>query len=106
MIRSLPSITTTVSSDREIGLYQAWSPDACTSRALGRKVLHFSNNAMFCRVSVLTGPPGRWTEKFSPKGNGEGLKPQGHERCDIGRGSPRPRNLYAARFEWSPTCVD
>src|SRR2546430_3336779 len=43
MIRSLPSITTTVSSDREIGLYHAWSPDAWTSRALGRKFLHFSN---------------------------------------------------------------
>ena len=58
MIRSLPSITTTVSSDREIGLYHAWSPDAWTSRALGRKFLHFSNNAMCCRVSVFTGPQG------------------------------------------------
>src|SRR6266550_6550984 len=51
MTRSLPSMTTTVSSEREIGLKYGYSPAAWTSRARV-KFLHLSNSAMCCRVSV------------------------------------------------------
>src|ERR1041384_4372150 len=91
MIRSLPSITTTVSSDREIGLYQAWSPDACTSRALGRKFLHFSNRAMFCRVSVFTGPQGGDVGKNEPEICAQGAKTRkatSKARCRRARHTP------------------
>src|SRR5260370_21169495 len=57
MIRSLPSITTTVSSEWEIGRKYGYRPTACSSRALV-KLLHLSNNATCCRVSVFNGAPG------------------------------------------------
>src|SRR5438445_13852438 len=56
MMRGLPSITTTVSSDCEIGLNHAYNPAARTSSARV-KFLHLSKSATCCRVSVLTGPP-------------------------------------------------
>src|SRR6266516_7137126 len=55
MTRSLPSMTTTVSSEREIGLKYGYSPAAWTSRARV-KFLHLSNSAICCRVSVRTKP--------------------------------------------------
>src|SRR5258705_7888613 len=55
MIRSSPSMTTTVSSEREMGLKYGYNPAAWTSRARV-KFLHLSNSAMCCRVSVRTKP--------------------------------------------------
>src|SRR5437588_741600 len=56
MIRSLPSMTTTVSSEWEMGRKYGYKPTDWSSRALV-KLLHLSNNATCCRVSVFTGPP-------------------------------------------------
>ena len=63
MMRGLPSMTTVVSSEWEIGLKYGYRPAAWISRARV-KFLHLSNNAMFCRVSVPTGPRSRGGEKL------------------------------------------
>src|SRR2546422_11134777 len=99
MIRSLPSITTTVSSDREIGLYHAWSPDAWTSRALGRKFLHFSKNAMCCRVSVFKGPQGEERQNSAQR------EPRGPKtaRPRKMRVVSAPRRVYVSKSASVPT---
>ncbi len=79
MMRGLPSITTTVSSDCEIGLNHAYNPAARTSSARV-KFLHLSKSATCCRVSVLTGPPDWLVENSSLDSSGGATKPQGPAR--------------------------
>src|SRR2546429_9753399 len=92
MMRGLPSITTTVSSDCEIGLNHAYNPAARTSSARV-KFLHLSKSATCCRVSVLTGPPDWLVENSRLDSSGGAAKPQSPPRTRVST-RPRPRATY------------
>src|SRR6266576_209282 len=88
MIRSWPSMTTTVSSERVMGLKYGYSPAAWTSRARV-KFLHLSNSAICCRVAVRTKPrfamSKRWYSLARPSRN----RKAHCETCHSLSGSPR-----------------
>src|SRR2546429_5804254 len=98
MMRGLPSITTTVSSDCEIGLNHAYKPAARTSSARV-KFLHLSKSATCCRVSVLTGPPDWLVENSSLDSSGGAAKTPRPPRT---RGSDPPPPT--PNFQPPPSC--
>ncbi len=72
MIRCWPSMTTTVSSDSEIGLKYGYRPAAWISRAWVN-CRHFSNSATgVCSVSIGTGPRAARVNAV-PVGDGDGV---------------------------------
>src|SRR5882724_8540889 len=81
MIRFFPSMTTTVSSDSEIGLKYGYNPAALASSALVN-FRHLSSNAWDCRVWLSTGELPAWS------GRTVGRVPGGRHN---GRGKSRPR---------------
>src|SRR5436305_13602408 len=101
MIRSLPSMTTTVSSEWEMGRKYGYRPTAWSSRALV-KVLHLSNNATCCRVSVYTGPPGRGGEKAAYMLVAVIYNRKGRRDATLEHRSATVRKLRTARFEGEP----
>src|SRR5712692_4773464 len=87
MIRSRPSMTTTVSSEREMGLKYGYSPAAWTSRARV-KFLHLSNSAICCRVSVRTKPRSSMSKRWYSLAL---LSRIGKAHCETCHSLPGPR---------------
>jgi len=92
MIRSLPSMTTTVSSSARSGLYHAWSQKPGPRARLGRKFRHFSTTRCSAGSRCSRAPGATW-ETQPTSVMVEGLKPQATRDATRQRVCPSTRKF-------------